>query len=232
MSASSWTATAAGRRGAGLSRLRGHEAGVEAIRRVVEAAPEQGVGTLTLYAFSSDNWRRPKAEVVGADGAAAILSRQRDRQPGAQRRSAHRDRPPRSPSRRHRRTRSRAPKRPPPPATRCICASRSTIPPATRSSTPRRRPPASAISPARASPNSSPARPTCATSISSSAPAARSGCRTSCSGKAPTPSCISPSGCGPNSTRDDLAEALGAFHRRERRFGGLQAIAPEEVASL
>src|SRR5882757_11179328 len=46
-----------------LSRLRGHEAGVEAIRRVVEAAPQQGVGTLTLYAFSSDNWRRPKAEV-------------------------------------------------------------------------------------------------------------------------------------------------------------------------
>ncbi len=46
-----------------LSRLLGHEAGVEAIRRVVEAAPRQGVGTLTLYAFSSDNWRRPKAEV-------------------------------------------------------------------------------------------------------------------------------------------------------------------------
>jgi undecaprenyl diphosphate synthase len=46
-----------------LTRLRGHEAGVEAIRRVVEAAPKQGVGTLTLYAFSSDNWRRPKAEV-------------------------------------------------------------------------------------------------------------------------------------------------------------------------
>lgn len=47
-----------------LSRLRGHEAGVEAIRRVVEAAPKQGVGTLTLYAFSTDNWRRPKAEVT------------------------------------------------------------------------------------------------------------------------------------------------------------------------
>jgi undecaprenyl diphosphate synthase len=46
-----------------LSRLRGHEAGVEAIRRVVEAAPKQEVGTLTLYAFSSDNWRRPKLEV-------------------------------------------------------------------------------------------------------------------------------------------------------------------------
>jgi undecaprenyl diphosphate synthase len=49
----------------GLSRLRGHEAGIEAIRRVVEAAPDQGVGTLTLYAFSSDNWRRPKTEVAG-----------------------------------------------------------------------------------------------------------------------------------------------------------------------
>jgi undecaprenyl diphosphate synthase len=48
----------------GLSRLRGHEAGVEAIRRVVEAAPDQGVGTLTLYAFSTDNWRRPRAEVT------------------------------------------------------------------------------------------------------------------------------------------------------------------------
>jgi undecaprenyl diphosphate synthase len=49
----------------GLSRLRGHEAGVEAIRRIVEAAPDQGIGTLTLYAFSSDNWRRPKTEVAG-----------------------------------------------------------------------------------------------------------------------------------------------------------------------
>ncbi|MEK9280818.1 MULTISPECIES: di-trans,poly-cis-decaprenylcistransferase [unclassified Bradyrhizobium] len=48
----------------GLSRARGHEAGVEAIRRIVEAAPRQGIGTLTLYAFSTDNWRRPKAEVA------------------------------------------------------------------------------------------------------------------------------------------------------------------------
>jgi undecaprenyl diphosphate synthase len=47
----------------GLSRLRGHEAGVEAIRRIVEAAPDHGVGTLTLYAFSTDNWRRPRVEV-------------------------------------------------------------------------------------------------------------------------------------------------------------------------
>lgn len=48
----------------GLSRVRGHEAGVDTIRRIVEAAPRQGIGTLTLYAFSTDNWRRPKAEVA------------------------------------------------------------------------------------------------------------------------------------------------------------------------
>jgi undecaprenyl diphosphate synthase len=51
-----------------LPRVRGHEAGVEAIRRVVEAAPDQNVGTLTLYAFSSDNWRRPPAEVSALMG--------------------------------------------------------------------------------------------------------------------------------------------------------------------
>jgi len=49
----------------GLTRHQGHIAGVEALRRVVEAAPDQGIGTLTLYAFSSDNWRRPPAEVMG-----------------------------------------------------------------------------------------------------------------------------------------------------------------------
>jgi len=48
----------------GLPRLRGHEAGVDAVQRVVEAAPKHGIGTLTLYAFSSDNWRRPQAEVT------------------------------------------------------------------------------------------------------------------------------------------------------------------------
>jgi undecaprenyl diphosphate synthase len=47
----------------GLPRIFGHRAGVEAARRVVEAAPASGVGILTLFAFSSDNWRRPPAEV-------------------------------------------------------------------------------------------------------------------------------------------------------------------------
>ena len=47
----------------GLPRSAGHRAGVEAAQRVVEAAPDLGVATLTLFAFSSDNWRRPRAEV-------------------------------------------------------------------------------------------------------------------------------------------------------------------------
>jgi undecaprenyl diphosphate synthase len=47
----------------GLPRHAGHEAGVEALRRTVEAAPGLGIGTLTVYAFSADNWRRPKTEV-------------------------------------------------------------------------------------------------------------------------------------------------------------------------
>ena len=47
----------------GLPRSAGHHAGVDAIRRVVEAAPQLGIGTLSLFAFSSDNWARPADEV-------------------------------------------------------------------------------------------------------------------------------------------------------------------------
>ena len=52
----------------GYPRLAGHRAGVAATRRVVAAAPGAGIGTLTLYAFSSDNWRRPPDEVAGMMG--------------------------------------------------------------------------------------------------------------------------------------------------------------------
>lgn len=48
----------------GLPRQLGHPKGVEAIRRVVEAAPDQGVRWMTLYAFSTENWRRPAGEVA------------------------------------------------------------------------------------------------------------------------------------------------------------------------
>ncbi len=47
----------------GLPRTAGHRAGIAAMRRVVERAPDAGIGCLTLYAFSSDNWRRPAPEV-------------------------------------------------------------------------------------------------------------------------------------------------------------------------
>ncbi|MFL6195844.1 MAG: di-trans,poly-cis-decaprenylcistransferase [Thermoanaerobaculia bacterium] len=47
----------------GRPRTAGHMAGVETVRRVVEAAADLGIGTLTLFAFSSDNWRRPDLEV-------------------------------------------------------------------------------------------------------------------------------------------------------------------------
>ncbi|HJZ34167.1 MAG TPA: di-trans,poly-cis-decaprenylcistransferase, partial [Hyphomicrobiaceae bacterium] len=48
----------------GLPRSRGHRAGVEAVRQVVEAAPGLGITALTLFAFSADNWHRPRAEVA------------------------------------------------------------------------------------------------------------------------------------------------------------------------
>ena len=49
--------------GRGLPRSLGHREGALAVRRTVEAAPDLGIGTLTLYAFSADNWRRPPGEV-------------------------------------------------------------------------------------------------------------------------------------------------------------------------
>jgi undecaprenyl diphosphate synthase len=52
-------------RARGLPRLSGHRAGTENIRRIIESCAEFGVDVLTLYAFSTENWRRPDAEVRG-----------------------------------------------------------------------------------------------------------------------------------------------------------------------
>lgn len=49
----------------GRRRLVGHRRGAAAVRRIVRAAPDLGIGTLTLHAFSSDNWKRPEEEVQG-----------------------------------------------------------------------------------------------------------------------------------------------------------------------
>jgi undecaprenyl diphosphate synthase len=50
-------------RARGLPRTAGHRAGATAVRRVIETAPALGITALTLYAFSADNWQRPRTEV-------------------------------------------------------------------------------------------------------------------------------------------------------------------------
>jgi undecaprenyl diphosphate synthase len=52
----------------GLPRADGHRAGMEALRRIVRACPDMGVRVLTVYAFSTENWRRPAEEVAALMG--------------------------------------------------------------------------------------------------------------------------------------------------------------------
>ena len=47
----------------GMSRVKGHKEGAAAVRRTIEAAAKLGVHSLTLFAFSSENWKRPQTEV-------------------------------------------------------------------------------------------------------------------------------------------------------------------------
>ncbi|HPU97005.1 MAG TPA: undecaprenyl diphosphate synthase family protein, partial [Candidatus Hydrogenedentes bacterium] len=47
----------------GLPRTKGHEAGADAVRETLKAARELGLKVLSLYAFSTENWRRSRAEV-------------------------------------------------------------------------------------------------------------------------------------------------------------------------
>src|SRR6266852_1861735 len=46
-----------------LPRVEGHRAGIDSVRDVVESSARVGIGVLTLYAFSVENWKRPRAEV-------------------------------------------------------------------------------------------------------------------------------------------------------------------------
>ena len=63
----------------GLPRAAGHRAGAEAVRRILKAAVEQGVEVLTLYAFSSENWRRSEDEISDLKGLMAYyLERELD----------------------------------------------------------------------------------------------------------------------------------------------------------
>jgi undecaprenyl diphosphate synthase len=91
----------------GLPRTVGHRRGVDAVRRVVKTAPRLGICTLSLLAFSSDNWKRPPAEVaalmrlfgaflvaergrLAAAGVRLSLIGRRDRLPASVRESADR----------------------------------------------------------------------------------------------------------------------------------------------
>jgi undecaprenyl diphosphate synthase len=56
----------------GLPRIRGHEEGAESVRAITRASREMGVEALTLYSFSTENWKRPAEEVAGLMG---LLSR-------------------------------------------------------------------------------------------------------------------------------------------------------------
>jgi undecaprenyl diphosphate synthase len=55
-------------KGRGLPRVAGHKAGAEAVRRTMQAAVDHGVEVLTLYAFSSENWRRSSEEIADLTG--------------------------------------------------------------------------------------------------------------------------------------------------------------------
>jgi undecaprenyl diphosphate synthase len=59
----------------GLPRIAGHKRGAEAVREVVRAAGDLGVGYLTLFGFSSENWKRPLAEVQDLMGLLRIYLR-------------------------------------------------------------------------------------------------------------------------------------------------------------
>ncbi|TPG43691.1 isoprenyl transferase [Sphingomonas koreensis] len=58
-----------------LPRVAGHRAGVEAVRKVTRAARAMGIEVLTLYAFSSENWRRPETEVSDLMGLLRLFIR-------------------------------------------------------------------------------------------------------------------------------------------------------------
>ena len=57
-----------------LPRVEGHRAGIESVREVVEGSARLGIGVLTLYAFSVENWKRPRLRSLDPDDAAQAVS--------------------------------------------------------------------------------------------------------------------------------------------------------------
>ncbi len=191
---------------AGTAARRGHKAGVEAVRRVTRAARAMGIEALTLYAFSSENWRRPEEEVgalmgllrcssaatlanwskrmSGCASSATIAVRARSRRAG--RRCGRQDRGQHRPG---------AGDRPQLRIAGQLVAAAQTLAArgggGGRSTLHRSRP---SISRRSCRPRTCRARPR------HLARRASSGCRTSCCGRRPMPSCCSSRPCGPIST--------------------------------
>ena len=63
-------------RGKGLPRTAGHRQGMNAVREVIEGAVEAGIEILTLFAFSTDNWQRPRVEISALMGLLTVYARQ------------------------------------------------------------------------------------------------------------------------------------------------------------
>ena len=199
-----------------LPRSAGHREGIEAVRRVVEAAPDLGIGALTLFAFSSDNWRRPPLEVevlmlllrqylrrdvrrLADNGVRLTVIGRRDRLPDGLAEEIA--------------------------AAEAACAlgtrldlnvaldysARDAIANAAADLARRRLAGARARSDAC---SRSRATAPAATSTCSSAPAARSGSRISCCGSAPTRNCSSPTRCGRTSAPSICAPRLPISHAR------------------
>jgi undecaprenyl diphosphate synthase len=63
-------------RGKGLPRTAGHRQGMNAVREVIEGAVEAGIEIITLFAFSTDNWQRPRVEISALMGLLTVYARQ------------------------------------------------------------------------------------------------------------------------------------------------------------
>ena len=77
-----------------LPRLSGHEAGRKSVKKVVQAAITHGVRYLTLYAFSVENWQRPRDEVQGLMGLLRLVLREELAEMGKEGGEASRHGPP------------------------------------------------------------------------------------------------------------------------------------------
>ena len=213
----------------GLPRVAGHRAGAEAVRRTLKAAVEHGVEVLTLYAFSSENWRRPEEEVSDLKGLLRLLSRAGTGLARQGRRSSQPDR--RLPRVRTRSRRHGSSAR----SSACRTNSRLTLVVAlelriARRNRRRRTQPCRQGRAGRArsgrdrrsgSRIRAPHSRTSRTRPADPHVRARCGCPTSCCGKRPTPSCCSLRRCGRISARRSSRQRCRAI--RGSRDGGSAA---------